>query len=236
MTRRWLNFIATAALTPLAVSVSPALRDSSVTSLTIAAGSGDYAYVTRGCDNEVLTKQKLHFRDSGIEVKHEFRGPLAAGVRMTVLNEMPEYDKGSVVVNPNIAMEWDKVGLGLGGTFVPDDNANGQPDYKIPRASAHIRVGQLTKLHASIHLGEDIPLTSGGGAYRIGAGFRPLKDADLWLGLGGYPYDKAGFIVRADYHATPYLDLHATGRLGSSEGIKENAVSAGVTVKLTHGR
>lgn len=237
MNRRWLNLLSMAAMAPLAVDVSPTLPDSSVTSLTIAMGSGDYAYVTRGCDNQVLSAEKRHFRESAIALNHDFKGAPELGVRATILDEMPEYEQGTVILNPYGALEGKKVGFGIGYVAVPDEAQYYyyyDRHYEIVPASGHIRFGARTGTHFSMNLNEDIPLTSGGGAFRMGFGFRPAKVADIWLGMGAIPYDKTGFVARTDIHATRFLDLHATGRLGGSEGIRENAFSVGATFKLTH--
>ncbi|HET9950498.1 MAG TPA: hypothetical protein VFS09_01760 [Candidatus Eisenbacteria bacterium] len=234
MKLRWLNLISMAAMAPLAVNVSPTLQDSSVTSLTIAMGSGDYAYVTRGCDNEVISANKRHFRESAIALNHDFKGAPELGVRATILNEMPEYEDGTVILNPYGALEGKHVGFGIGYVSVPDAYSYYDRHYEIVPASGHLRFGRREGTHFSMHLNEDLPLTSGGGAFRMGVGFRPARVADIWLGSAVFPYDRPGFVARADIHATRFLDLHATGRLGGSEGVEENAFSLGATFKLTH--
>jgi hypothetical protein len=234
---RWLNLVTMAAVAPLAVNVSPTLQDSSVTSLTFAAGSGSYADITRGCNNEVLDKEKMQFRETAVALHHDFKGPPEVGVRATILNQMPGYEDGTVVVNPYFALEGKSVGFGLGYVSV-----QGTPsyygfggDYEIAPASGHLRLGKRTG-YFSMNLNEDVPLTSGAGAFRMGAGFRASKNFDFWLGAGAVPYDQVGLVVRTDIHATRFLDLHATGRLGGSQGISENAVSVGVTLKHTASR
>ena len=232
MKLRWLNLVSMAAMAPMAVNVAPTRPDSSVTSLTFAAGSGDYAYVVRGCDNSVISAEKRHFRESGVELKHDFEGPPELGLRATILNEMPGYEDGTVVLNPFFSVEGTTLGIGLGFVNVQGDYHLQSEDYEIIPASGHLRIGKRSG-YFSVHLNEDLPMTSGGGAMRTGAGFRAGKAADFWLGVGTLPFDQVGFVARADIHATRFLDLHAAGRLGSSQGINENAASVGVTLKLT---
>jgi hypothetical protein len=234
MKLRWLNLLSMAAMAPLALDVSPAPPDSSVTSLTFAAGTGDYAYVLRGCDNSVISAEKRHFRESGVELRHDFKGIPEVGMRATILNEMPQYEDGTVILNPYFALEGSKIGIGFGYVSVPGDNSYLGRDYEIVPASGHLRVGPRSN-YWSMHLNEDLPITSGGGEFRTGVGFRAGTVADMWLGVGSIPYDHVGAIARTDIHATRFLDLHVAGRLGSSQGVPENAVTVGVTLKHSSG-
>lgn len=223
------------ALAPLAVDVSSTNQDSSVTSLMIAAGAGSYADVSRGCQGEVLSKEQRRYRDLGFAANHGFAGPLEVGVRASVLRRMPGYEDGTVMWNPNVAVEGRHVGFGLG--YVSKAGRPFSDEFDIWPVSGHLRFGSLSGVHFSVHALEDVPLVSGGGTVRSGFGFRPSRAVDAWVGVGyGPPYDKPGFQVKSAIHLNSMLDLNANGRLGGSEGQSENAGSLGLTVRLTRDR
>jgi hypothetical protein len=233
MTRRWLRILSMAALAPLAVDVPGEGRDSASTSFMVAVGGGSYAAVTRGCDNSVISARQRHFDDMGFAVQHDMRGPFQVGVRGTVLNRMPAYGDHALLLNPNVSFESHYVGIGAG--FVT--GTRDEDDLDLWPVSGHLRLGSKRgPFHFSIHALEDVPLVSGGGAVRLGFGFRPGRDVDAWVGMSTPdPYDKAGLILKGDFHATRDLTLHLTGRLGSSESIDENAAAIGISYRFPHG-
>ena len=233
MTRRWLRIISFAALAPLAVDMP---GDSSSTSLTIGVGAGSYAAITRGCDGSTITRRQEYFRDVGAAVEHKTSGPLSFGVRSAVLRRMPGYDTDAVLVNPYVAIDKRYFGIGVG--FISGVDRDDEEDYDIWPVSGHLRVGsQRGPLRFSIHALEDVPLASGGGAIRLGFGFRPVRALDAWVGLGTpIPYDHAGLVVKTDIHIHRRLDLNFAGRLGGSEGLDENAAALGITYRFPHGR
>jgi hypothetical protein len=235
MNRAWLRLCSMAAVAPLAFTVT-AHRDSAVTSVSVVAGAGSYAYVTRGCNNEVLSSSQRRFRDAAIVVDHDFAGPFDAGVRATVLRQMPGYYDGTVLWNPYVALEWTGVGLGAGVVpnhkprirYWADTYSYGDVEFDVLPFSGHLRLGDRGKAYFSVHVFEDAPVASGGGAARIGLGIHAAERADLWLGVSGLdPYDQAGFLAKADIRVSPNLSLTATGRIGSSVGLSENAGAIG---------
>jgi len=90
-------------LAPIAVQVDPERRDSSVTNLEIAGGVGTYAYITRGCEGQVLEKHKIPFEDFGAGIDHKFYGtPLRLGVRYFEAHEKDlgqniDFSKGNFI-------------------------------------------------------------------------------------------------------------------------------------------
>lgn len=236
MPRRWLRILSFAALAPLAVDIPGASHDSSATSISIAVGAGSYAAVARGCEGNVLSKRQRYFRDMGFAVEHRTSGPLAFGVRQTVLREMPGYGADKVLVNPHVSLEGRLFGIGveyIAGLHTPEPD-----DYDIWPASGHLRFGSRTgRVYLSAHMLEDIPIVSGGGgAIRVGIGVRPSPNFEAWMGLGsGIPYDNAGLVVRSDVLLHRNVSLNLAGRLGKSEDLDENSLSAGLTFRFPHG-
>ncbi|HET7904252.1 MAG TPA: hypothetical protein VFM17_06815 [Candidatus Eisenbacteria bacterium] len=234
----WIRLVSMAAAAPLAVSVSTSSQDSAVTSLSVSMGAGSYAHISRGCEGQVLDRYQHRFQDAGVTLHHDFRGAPEAGLRVTILRKMPYYEDGTVVWNPYAAMEWERFGFGAG--FIPDVESMyylyGNEDFEILPVSAHIRAGRRDGFHFSVHMNDQAPLVSAGGPYRLGFGFRPARRVGAWLGMGTPdPFDRAGFVAKADINVFRYLDVNAIGRLGGSEGLSENAGAVGVTFKFPWG-
>ncbi|MGE5175942.1 MAG: hypothetical protein ACM3JJ_06140 [Hyphomicrobiales bacterium] len=232
MVRRWLSALCSlAVVAPLAVDVRAPDPDSSATSLKVAFGAGSYAYVTRGCEGQVIDRYQRRFRDAGVEVKHRFDGPVEVGSRVHLLRRFPEYEKNTLVWNPNVSVEGGKIGFGLGVNLNRGKTPYVDRDFEISPVTGHLRLGSLRSVYFSMHVFEDVPIASGGGPVRMGLGFDVPRVMDGWVGMGTPPpYDKPGFVAKADVHVTRFLDLNFAGRLGGSEGLTENSGSVGITI------
>ena len=224
------------AAAPLAISHT----DSSVTELLVAGGSGSYAYVTRGCDNSVISKQRIDYDNVGAEVSHKFVAPVRLGVRAGVVRTHDSHDyellSDTRYVNPNISLEWP--GFSIGGGWVlanrpfPDQDvlqtANGH--VRSQTGSGHIRIGRGTYYEVSYF--EAMPLATAGYA-QMGLGHLWSR-ADLWMGVGAWPHDQVGFVGRAQYRIGNRLGLGGTLRLGGSQGISENAFALSLSYRFAH--
>jgi hypothetical protein len=234
MGRGRLYFLSMAMLAPLMVDVPPQKSDSSTTSFSIAYGGGSYAVVTRGCEG-VLSKEPRDFGDMGFAASHRFSGPLEVGLRATVFRNMPQYEDGTVIWNPNIALEGRKFGFGLG--YIPEHSNDDSRDFDVLPMSGHLRYGPLRGTYFSISVMEDLPLVSGGGTASLGLGFRASRVVGFWVGMSTpEPYDEPGLLLKSNVHLNRSLALNLSGRLGESEGISECAGAIGLTLVLGHGR
>lgn len=227
---------------PLVIGVENTGRDSSETNLKIAGGLGSYAYVTRGCEGEVLSKEKIPFKDVGFSMDHKFKAPVKIGLRSGYISDEGTYyyhdinkveSRKNFYLNPDIALEWKNFGFGV-GPFIAQKTLRGkeESDWGKTPPSWHIRIGPKTTFF-SINMLENVPLYSGGGYLNLGVGVMPSRNFSLWLGLGTTgPYDNVGFIAKTDFRLKGNLHLDLAGRLGSSEGISENAMSMGLNYKI----
>lgn len=230
MNRQWVSVLSIAVVAPLAVDMNARDPDSTVTSLMIAGGAGSYAYVTRGCEGQVLSREQRRFQDAGVALTHRFNGPVEAGVRATLLRKVPQYEKNTIVWNPNVSVEGRKVGLGF-GVNLGGGSSYYERDFEISPVSGHIRLGSRRTAYFSTHVFEDVPIVSGS-PVRMGVGFRGGSLMDGWVGMGTpAPFDKPGLVAKADLHLSRFLDVNLTGRLGGSEGLSENAGTVGVTLR-----
>ena len=239
--RFWRAWIGMVAIAPLAVGQSGDYSDSSATRFGIAGGAGTYAVINRGCQGEILSKYKWDFHDAAAGVEHEFRGPLTLGVRGQYLSIRDRFGYGAdqFLWNPHAGLEWRIFGMGAG--FVTPSpkfaDSSEQNDFEIPPVSAHLRFGDPRQMDVSFRLMEGEPYFSSGGA--LTARFRAHVSSvvDGWVGIGGAePFDAGGVIAGADIRLAPGLHMNVGGRLGSSEGIDENAIHAGLSYTWTHRR
>jgi hypothetical protein len=231
-----------AMLAPLMVDVAPPQPDSSVTRFSVAYGGGSYAYITRGCSGEVLSTERRDFGDMGFAVSHRYAGgPGEFGLRATVFRKMPQYESGTVIWNPNAALEFRKFGFGLGYVSSPGEDYapyyySGREFDPLP-VSGHLRFGPLRGTYFSISFLEDVPLVSGGGTVSTGGGFRVSRAVNGWFGVSWpEPFDMPGLLLKSNVHLNRSLDLNLSGRLGGSEGISESAGAIGLTLIVGSGR
>jgi hypothetical protein len=214
------------AAAPLAISHT----DSSVTDLLVAGGGGSYAYVTRGCEG-VISKQRIDYDNVGAEVSHKFVEPVRLGVRAGQVRTHGHYYNELLsdtrYVNPYLSLEWPW--FSIGGGWVRANRPFPEQDL-LQTASGHVRIGKGTYFEVSNF--EAVPLVTTGYT-QIGLGHRWSR-ADLWLGAAALPQDMVGFVGRAQYRIGNRVGLGGTLRLGSSQGISENAFAVSLSYRFTH--
>lgn len=224
------------AAAPLAISHTDS---SSVTELLVAGGGGSYAYVTRGCEG-VISKQRIDYDNVGAEVSHKFVAPVRLGVRAGQVRTHGHYYNELLsdtrYVNPYLSLEWPWFSIGGGWVranrpFPEQDLLQTGPAH-VPSqtGSGHVRIGKGTYFEVSYF--EAVPLATASYA-QMGLGHRWSR-ADLWLGVGYMPHDQVGFVGRGQYRIGNRLGLGGTLRLGSSEGISENAFALSLSYRFTH--
>ncbi len=140
-----------------------------------------------------------------------------------------------VLWNPHVGLERKSIGLGV-GLVTPSGNRR-LDDIDITPASGHLRIGNPRGTNVSFHLMEDEPVYSGGGTFvtrfsmPVGSRLRP------WVGVGAAdPFDRAAFLAGSEVQISPGLSMNVGGRLGSSEGLSENSIRAGLSYAWTHAR
>jgi len=231
-------------ITPLVIGMEATNRDSSETSLRIAGGVGSYAHISRGCEGEVLSKEKVPFKDAGFSVDHKFKASVKLGLRGGYISEnqlrydytFPPPDNKHIdnfYLNPNFSFESEKFGIGV-GPFIADKNLYSREgeNWGNILPSAHVRLG-TKKLYLSANLLENVPLYSGGGYLDFGVG-TSVKSSSFWVGLNPEgPYDSWGLVVKTDFKFHENWSVGLNGRLGTAEGISESAISVGLGYRLT---
>ena len=224
-------FSVVAAAAPLAISTP----DSSVTSFRIGGGSGSYGYITRGCNGDVLTANRVELDNVGADVSHKFTAPFRVGVRAGII-QPKSADLDVRYVNPYLSQEgsiW-SAGLGLvvSDRRLPDGGDDDYQDGTHTTGSGHLRVGK--KFYWSASYLEDVPIAIGGYA-QTGVGMRG-KRLHVWGGVGALPQDGIGFVGKADARVMKGFSVGFIGRLGSSEGIQENGFALSLSYDWVHRR
>lgn len=239
MKRHVLLSVVVAAAAPLAVDIEPQQRDSSVTSISFGAGAASYAFVTRGCDNSVLSADQRYFHDAGISIDHKFSSPDRVGLRVVMLDDLdpPAHPlERKLLWNPYVSMDRKKISMGFGYVFRSEVFNELTDDFNVAKVSGHVRFGNPDKVAVAIRVFEDIPPYSGSGAGTIGLELRPARAWRLMLGAGlPDPYDNVGFVTKSRIGLTRSISVDIGGRIGGSQGLGEMGINAGLTYSWIHG-
>lgn len=217
---------------------------------------GQYAHVSRGCEGNVLDKEKIPFREIGFSIDHKTRSPLRLGIHSsyistTTKSELVEYhnqyrgyyEKFShenspieiFTVNPFINGEWKNFAVGRGYFVASRSILEDKNDLNEQFFSGYIRIGNMNSVYADALIFHATPVFAGN-CFKLGLGFRPKPAFCCWVGFGVKPYDRTGLIVKTDMRLQQHLYLDTLIRLGSSNNIWENAVGLGLTYKLIGGK
>ena len=227
------------------------------TQIEIAAGSGEYAFVSRGCNDEITRRRAAAFRDAAVRVQQPVGGGLALGVRAGVMHDdigggdarvppavplpgetvQPRLVSDNRYVNPYFVFEKPNGSVGLGYVWHERDFptagefAREQPDHPANNLSAHVRFGP-ERDYLEVRWMEGMPLASDGGFLTAGVGGR-LKGGptSVFLGLGaGGPYEGAGLALRVGQDIGDF-NVGVRTRVGSSGGA--NASGVGLAIQYS---
>ena len=218
-------FSVLAAAAPLAVSAPP----QHATEIRIAGGSGSYAIVARGCEGNVISKYRADYDNAALEASHKFPGPIRLGARAGLVHL--EGGEPTHYANPFLSLDSPLFSIGAGWVHgdrpFPDDEGESMDGT----TSGHVRIGK-PKIYFSASYFEGVPLIATG-YVEAGLG-KEWRKVHVWAGIAGLPYDNAGLATRVNYRVASGLTLDGTGRLGSSEGISENAFALGLSYRWAH--
>jgi hypothetical protein len=218
----------------LPVQMITSLRDTTETNFTVTGGYGQYANVSRGCSGNVLSKEKVPFSEIGLSIDHKTKTPFRLGIcanRILTRNANDDSSHEIIAVNPFINLESKGFALGM-GYFMTNRTIKGQHyDSGLHTYSGYLRIGNIRKIYFDASIFHTMPLFSGS-CYKLGVGAGQDSPFGIWFGFGGTPQDKLGLIVRTDIRLRQDLYFNALMRIGSSEGISENAAGLGLKYKL----
>jgi hypothetical protein len=261
MHRSLIAILVLAVLAPLSLEIQSDGESSWVempngTRVEVLGGVGEYAFVSRGCEGQILDTDVVKLRDAGMLVEQGFGDfPVRLGVRGGVIRERAQFDSGVLFdpntgtyvpfdgrvtydnryVNPYLSYVRPAGSVGFGWVFhdieflTAGEGSRDQSDHPANDFSAHLRIGSPRRYFA-IQWMEGVPISSGGGYLTLGIGGQP-RDARVHLfgGLGaGGPYEGAGLALQASYALSPQFSAHLRSRLGYSGGKGASGVALGL--------
>jgi hypothetical protein len=242
---------------PLAVDVpiDSAFSEPGGTRLRVAAGTGTYAFIARGCEGRILDEVPASFADAGVSLSHRFEAsPLEIGVRGGWLRDrigtaegpsfFPELPLGSTIdnayVNPFFSLEGARAGIGVGWVahrrdfITAGEGARTQTEHPMNDWSGHVRIGRESCRRFTVSWMEGVPLSSQGGYLTalVGGPFEANPRFTLHGGLGaGGPHEGAGLVLRLEHDRSAALSIDLTGRLGVTGNHFAGGVALGIEVR-----
>jgi len=257
--------IAVAAVSPFSITVHQegdtlaTITTADGTQIEIAGGAGEYAFISRGCNDQVIRRHPASFREGAVRVQQSIgHGGFALGVRAgTVRDDLaggdgfvspavpaPNEPQPPRVVSTNRYLNpyftYDTPEGSIGGGYVwherefptAGERAREFTDRPLNDMSAHVRFGGERRYFEARWM-EGMPLYSDGGMLDIGFGGRPEGGrVSLFTGLGaGGPYEGAGLAFRMGVDLGDW-NVGVRSRLGRSGG----AVASGIALGLTYAR
>jgi len=236
-------------LAALPVGRVPVDGDSSKTTLRMYLGTGQYAYIERGCEGNIVERYPIPYQEASISVDHKTSGRFRFGINGSYIRDKrlrdvryiydtnPGYDRkwklqrtSTFLVNPYFALDWKYLGMGLG--IVTSNNGFFATESGfMAKGSASVRIGNPKKIYISASMFQDPPLLTSG-YFSLGFGSDEVDKFHWWLGVSALPYDRAGYIGRASILVRKGMFLNWLFRLGHSEGVDENAIGVGLTYTL----
>jgi hypothetical protein len=231
------------------------------TQIEIAGGTGEYAFITRGCNGEVTSRHPASFREGALRVEQPIgRGGFAVGARAGIVEDDLAGGDGIVLpatplpgepqpprlvttnryVNPYLVFNPPGGSVGAGVVFherefpTAGEGAREIPNRPLNDLSAHVRFGSERSYFEARWM-EGMPLYSDGGLLTLGLGGRP--DGGPWtvfggLGAGG-PYEGAGFAARLGRDVGDW-NVSLRSRVGVSGDAKASGVALGVSYRVKH--
>jgi hypothetical protein len=235
---------------PLAVDL-PGSRDSSRTSnlqVEVATGFSQFAFVSRGCNGEILSVTHNQLDSGALVVEHRLPNNLVIGVRAgnvgTTLNSRTQVYTGAPYysyrdsmlttrysnpyVNPYLGYEggW----AGIGGGFMKADHPLmlSEGSYQDVHTTWHLRFGNDER-RLTLRWMEDVPLESEG-HFSADLGFHPpgKYEVGVFAGLLG-PYDGTMLGFRGRVWFTPEAALQVKASVAENS---EYGVYGSVTARL----
>jgi len=180
----------------------PSPADSSFSEYSFGAGGGQYA--TYDCSGQAHPNS---IADIGVKVTHKFEAPFRIGASASVVSFN---GRTNVIPYPDLAFDFKYFSLGTTG----------------------IRVGSEDGYYAELSAFDQVPLFTGKGFLRAGAGMRPGANTRLWLGVNTFPYHKTAFAGQLDFPITNNQFLFFNGRFGESGGVHEYGFSFGTRIRM----
>jgi hypothetical protein len=223
----------------LAIGFTP--FDSSETTFKVMGNYGQYAKISRGCEGNVISKEKIPFNEFSVSLAHKPNSIFKLGVNGSYIfseqqgwhQNIYKYHSYNVsIVQPYIALESKYVGLTAGYLFASDFLPRWEYGELKKSPTGHYWLGKRNGVRLDVSFLHKVPYSNG--YYRLGLGGIGNQNTRLWMGISHLPYEGLGFTSELDKLLGDKFSLNTSVRLGSSEGIFEGTFGLGLTYRL-HG-
>lgn len=225
-------------LLPLQIPLTP--DDSVSTSLQIIGSHGQYAAISRSCEGDVLDKEGLPLTEVGISAHHAAKPWLSVGIDGGVIRSKreigevfngefyePVYGRRNFTYAvPHLDFNASWIGAGVGAVVAPHGLPLDGKQTEDVLPSARLRLGKPQAFYFDVSVFRNLPMSHG--YFTAGLGSKASKKATWWAGISGVPHDGAGLLTRLDFRLSPVMQVTTSLRLGTSEGISENALGIGL--------
>ena len=225
------RFIGLALLASISLGFSEIDLERGRGSVSLHASHGQYAHITRGCDGSV-TKEDIPFTEYGLNVDwtNQSRFALKFSTEIVEFKDVHSddpfaEDTKAMVFIPQIGVDGEVVGCRFG--VFKSTKSLPEIDTNKVLPAFHFRLGKREKFHFDISWLDDAPVISRG-YLTIGFGTGPNEKGSFWMGISGGPFDKLGILLQAGIPISSRISLDVGARIGSSEGVGEHALNAGM--------
>ncbi|HEY6194079.1 MAG TPA: hypothetical protein VI504_03475 [Candidatus Eisenbacteria bacterium] len=253
--------VAIAAITPFSITLHDrgdtlaTVTTADGTQFEIAGGAGEYAFISRGCNGEVIRRHPAAFREGAVRVQQPLgHTGLALGVRAGTVRD--DLAGGDGLVRPDLILPnepqpprelstnrylnpyftYDTPGSSVGLGYVwherefptAGEGARELPARPMNLLSAHLRIGSEQQYFETRWM-EGMPLYADGGMFNLGVGGRPGDGpVTFFTGLGaGGPYEGAGLALRVGYDVGDW-NVSVRSRFGNSGGANASGLALGL--------
>lgn len=206
------------------------------------------SYQDVGGSIDFQSKEEFHFGARGGYVWEQstYNGDIPENpltLEPVPIPEGAEAETGFYYINPYIAVEGRRFGLGIGFIYSSRKLATGDTETRsiggnvenddgTIEGTMHIRVGST--VYASYQLWEGVPLYSGGGKHVVGLGIRPGKVVHFWGGMATGPYQGNKALFRLDISPSPRWTIHTNYRVPGAYQSTGTARESGASVALSY--
>lgn len=220
----------------------------SETKLKLYGVSGQYAYVSRGCEGQIVDKQGIPFTEFGGSLDYKPSPDLRIGLHASMISTKAiEPDSNGEIdhlinvkhycFNPFFNSETDYWAVGMGFFFMrsqfPLSTSLTEDAFEFRIAmSVYLRYGNPELLYVDGAFFQKSPLMSSA-PLCVGVGSDAIPYVGWWVGASSVtPYDTPGLIYEITIKPHENISLDFFARRGRSEGIGENAIGVGLSYRF----
>jgi hypothetical protein len=215
-------------LSPYLISASPEKKDER----TIGLGIGHGSYISGGGCSRA---RRMYFTDMAFHARVK-NPPVGGEATLSFLDRTEEFyedppQSRGFIFHGMASLEGRVGEIGMGGLLVNREELIETDRAVFPTFRLRLNFHPEGRTYLSAHLFDSFPFYSGGSMFRMGTGFRPVGNTDLWLGMDFGPFD-AGILGSVSQPIGNSFRIGLTGRYGESD--PDRMAEHAFSVKLTY--